>query len=56
MVDEPKRGVSFRYVVYRGRRVSLVAAAQASGVKYQTLWKRLNQGWPLAKALCPPSQ
>jgi hypothetical protein len=49
----PRRGVPRRLVVYRGRRVTLRAAAAASGVGYAALCKRLERGWPPARALRP---
>ena len=49
----PRRGVPRRLVEYRGRVVTLAAAAAASGVGYGLLCKRLERGWPLERALRP---
>jgi hypothetical protein len=49
----PRRGVPRRFVEYRGRLVTLSAAAAASGVGYGLLCKRLERGWPLERALRP---
>lgn len=49
----PRRGVPRRFVVWRGRQVSLRDAAAAAGIPYNTLCKRLERGWPEREALRP---
>ncbi len=49
----PRRGVPRRFVAYRGRTLTLRAAAEASGVSYERLCKRLERGWPEHLALRP---
>lgn len=39
-----------RYLVYKGQRKTLAQWSDWSGVGYNTLTKRLQLGWPLAKA------
>ena len=51
--DAPRRGVPRRIITYRRRRLTLAEAAQASGIAYARLCKRLERGWPLARALRP---
>ena len=47
----PRKGVPRRFVAYRGRLLSLKAAAAVSGVGYARLCKRLERGWAPAQAL-----
>jgi hypothetical protein len=49
----PRRGVPRRFIPWRGRRLTLKAAAEASGVGYQVLCKRLERGWEPRRALRP---
>lgn len=49
----PRRGVPRRHVLWRGRPIDLKSAASKSGVRYETLCKRLERGWPEALALRP---
>jgi hypothetical protein len=51
--DVPRRGVPRRMVTYRGRERTLREAAEASGVNYALLCKRLQRGWPEREALRP---
>ncbi|NKC33405.1 hypothetical protein HEQ75_21265 [Roseomonas sp. BU-1] len=46
-----RRGQPRRLLELDGRLVSLKAAAQAYGVSYALLCKRLERGWPLVEAL-----
>jgi hypothetical protein len=47
----PRRGTPRRFITYRGRVLTLAAAAAASGVGYACLCKRLERGWPPERAL-----
>jgi len=49
----PRRGVPRRFIPYRGRQLTLKAAAAASGVGYEQLCKRLERGWQPERALRP---
>ncbi len=53
VLGAPRRGVPRRFVVYRGHRLPLKVAAQASGVGYERLCKRLERGWQPERALRP---
>jgi hypothetical protein len=37
--------------MYRGRLLTLAAAAAAAGIGYARLCKRLERGWPATEAL-----
>ncbi|HYZ31934.1 MAG TPA: hypothetical protein VE684_06580 [Crenalkalicoccus sp.] len=49
--DVPRQGVPRRVITYRGRQMTLKAAASAAGVGYALLCKRLERGWPERRAL-----
>ena len=49
----PRRGTPRHFIPYRGRMVSLAAAAAATGIDYRRLCKRLERGWSPAEALRP---
>jgi hypothetical protein len=49
----PRRGTPRHFIPYRGRMVSLSAAAAATGIDYRRLCKRLERGWSPAEALRP---
>jgi hypothetical protein len=49
----PRRGVPRRFITYRGRVLTLAAAAAAAGIGYARLCKRLERGWHPADALRP---
>jgi hypothetical protein len=49
----PRRGVPRRFISYRGRQLTLKAAAAATGISYERLCKRLERGWPENLALRP---
>lgn len=38
---------------YKGEKFTLTELSKMSGVKYLTIWKRLNRGWPTEKAVTP---
>jgi hypothetical protein len=50
-IEPPRRGVPRRFIMYRGRLLTLAAAAAAAGIGYARLCKRLERGWPTTKAL-----
>lgn len=43
-----------RRVEYAGRFITLAEAAEISGIKRATLANRLNQGWPIERAMAAP--
>ncbi len=49
----PRLGVPRRSIRFRGRAMSLREAAEASGIAYPCLCKRLQRGWPARRALQP---
>jgi hypothetical protein len=51
--DAPRRGVPRRFITYRGRPMTLAAAAAVTGISYARLCKRLERGWPPREALRP---
>ncbi len=51
--DVPRRGVPRRLITWRGRPTPLKQAAEAAGVSYPLLCKRLQRGWPERDALRP---
>jgi hypothetical protein len=53
LLDAPRRGTARRSITVRGRSMTLKDAASATGVEYGLLCKRLQRGWPPARALRP---
>jgi hypothetical protein len=51
VAEAPRRGVPRRLIRYRGQVVTLRRAAEASGVAYGLLCKRLERGWSVPRAL-----
>lgn len=47
---------SNRIVEWRGERLSVAELAERTGVKQHTLHRRINSGWPLERAIIPPSR
>jgi hypothetical protein len=53
-VTSPKRiGVPRRWLTVGGRTMTLREAAQQSGIRYNTLQKRLQYGWTIERAIKP---
>ena len=43
-----------RYLKYRGRQITLKEASQIAGVDPSTMWRRIDNGWPIARAIETP--
>lgn len=53
-VDSPKRvGTPVKWFRVGTRRLTLGQASEESGIAYGTLWRRLQRGIPLSKAMIP---
>jgi hypothetical protein len=45
---------SNRLIEYDDRRITVIEASEISGIRYGTLIKRLDYGWPVGRAMTEP--
>lgn len=43
-----------RYVIFRGKRITIAEAAEIAGTDPSTMWRRLDNGWPTERAVTQP--
>ena len=52
--DQQRNRRSNRIVLFRGKKMPLICAAELAGLPYKTVHARLTHGWPLNDALSKP--
>jgi hypothetical protein len=54
--EQARNQTTNRIVSYSGEQMSLAEAAEKAGLKYDTVWMRLDRGWELDLALSTPAR
>jgi len=52
--DQQRNSSWTRMIEFNGETRPLIEWAEITGIEFRTIWKRLDLGWPVVKALTSP--